>query len=143
MKKFDLKNETILQAIELGFDFHLSTDDNTTVEELKSLLLDFFDENREKLPRKEDECKVSGSGNSQSVIYGDYVCSGEILSYRDNAFDAPDTKIFHSDFVMQQRDGRMVHMNLFEYVGPTMYNAPEGYEYDERSGTHIFVQKQD
>ena len=135
MKNFDLKNETIIQAIDLGFDFHLSTDDNTTVEELKSLLLDFFDENREKLPREEDECEVSGSGNGQSVIYGDYICSGEIVNFSAHWHKAPETKVFHSEFVRQDA-GLMKNTNLYYLVGETDYNAPAGYYFNKKTKRH-------
>lgn len=129
------KNSIISQAIELGFDFAEFSNDST-VEEINEALLEFFHENYDKLPEIEDECEVDYTGRGQSVTYGDYQCSGEIVNFSDHWHKAPDTKVYHSDFVMEDNDGKMKLMRLFYYVGETEYNAPEGYYYNPKTKSH-------
>jgi hypothetical protein len=116
-----LKNSIIKQAIELGFDFDASIAD--TLEELNQELMDFFNENSDKLPRLEDECEVTTNGRTQHVSYGDFWSDGEIVDFRAHWHKSPDTKVFHSDFVMEDSDGLMKNMNLYYLVGDTDYNS--------------------
>lgn len=129
------KNKIIQQAISLGFDFEQFTDD-TTVDEISQSMLDFFSENSEKLERIEDECEVSSDGRSQYVSYGDFTSTGDIIDFSANWDKSPETKIFHSDFVMEDKDGLMKNMHLYYLVGETEYNAPDGYTYKKGKG-HI------
>lgn len=112
-----LKNSIILQAINLGFDFS----DVQKEDDLDELIETFFYENRLKLQRLEDECKVNGHGHSQSVNYGDYVCTGEIVDFSDHWHEPEGTKIFHSDFILED-EGMIKYMNLYYTIGKTDYN---------------------
>lgn len=77
-----MNSNTIKQAIELGFDFD-QFDENDNLRFVKQELLEFLFENRELLPQEEDECEVRTSSRGQNVSYGDYVCSGEIVNFKD------------------------------------------------------------
>ena len=87
-------------------------------------MLDFFNENSEKLEQIEDECEVTG-GRNQHVSYGDFESDGEIVNFSENWSKSPETKVFHSNFVMQQ-NGVMKNMNLYYLVGKTDHNGGEG-----------------
>jgi len=130
-----MTNSIITQAISLGFDFDLFTND-TTVEEIQETLFEFFNENSEKLPQIEDECEVTSHGHTQGVSYGDFTSSGEIIRFSENWHKSPDTKVFHSNFVMEH-EGIMKQMNLYYLVGETDYNAPEGYYFDRNKKCHV------
>ena len=127
------KNTIINQAITLGFDFEQFTSD-ATIEEVEREMRDFFSENREKLQRIEDECEVTSNGRTQHVAYGDFWSDGEIVDFSSNRDKAPETKIFHSDFVLEDKDGFIKNMHLYYLVGETEYNAPDGYIYIEGKG---------
>lgn len=114
------KNTIIQQAIELGFDFG-DSDPEMSIEEIEQEMMDFFNENSDLLESIEDECEVTNHRCSQSVVYGDYWCSGEIVNFSDHWHKPQDTKIYHSDFVMEE-DGVMKKMNLYYLVGKTDYN---------------------
>lgn len=129
------KNTIIAQAISLGFDFE-AFDNETSVEEITTAMMEFFNENSEKLPQIEDECEVSNNGRGQHVSYGDYQSSGEIVTFSENWHKSPDTKVFHSNFVMEQ-EGLMKQMNLYYLVGETDYNAPDGFHYDRKLKAHV------
>lgn len=131
-----MKNSTIKQAIELGFDFE-NLDNETTIDEINKELTDFAIENSDKLPVEEDECEVTSSGRSQNVNYGDYTSSGEIVDFSAHWCDAPDTKVYHSDFVAMDKDGEFYLMKLYYLVGETDYNAPDGFYYSEKQKKHI------
>lgn len=137
-----IKNTIISQAISLGFNFNGVSSD-IDMHELNQLLLDFFNENAAKLPQLEDECEVTSHGRSQNVNYGDYTSSGEIVDCSAHWHKSPDTKVFHSDFVMEDTDGIMKNMNLYYLVGETDYNAPEGYIYSHEDKKHIKDHEQD
>ena len=130
-----IKNTIITQAISLGFDFEQFTDD-TNLKEVNQVLLDFFSENSEKLPRLEDECEVTNNGRTQHVSYGDFWSDGEIVDFSANWGKAPETKVFHSDFVMED-EGIMKNMHLYYLVGETEYNAPDGYYYSNKAKGHV------
>ena len=129
-----IKNSIFTQAIELGFDFSTFSDD-TTVAEIEGALIEFFNENSEKLPQTEDECEVTSSGRYQNVNYGDFTSSGEIVNFSDNWNKAPKTKVFHSSFPMLDGD-KFVNVNLYYLVGETDYNAPEGYWFNPKTKSH-------
>ena len=134
MKKL-IKNTIITQAIALGFDFEQFTDE-TELQEVEQAMVDFFNENSEKLERIEDECEVTTNGRTQHVSYGDFWSDGEIVDFSSNWSKSPETKVFHSDFVMEQ-DGVMKNMNLYYLVGETDYNAPDGYYYSKKEKGHV------
>lgn len=130
-----ITNTIITQAIALGFDFEQFTAE-TELEEVAQAMIDFFNENSEKLEQIEDECEVTGSGSKQHVSYGDFKSDGEIVDFSDNWNEPPDTKVFHSNFAMEQ-DGVMKTMNLYYLVGETDYNAPDGYYYSSSKKGHV------
>ena len=130
-----IKNSIITQAISLGFDFEQFTSE-TELQEVEQAMVDFFNENAEKLERIEDECEVTSNGRTQHVSYGDFWSDGEIVDFSANWSKSPETKVFHSDFVMEQ-DGVMKNMNLYYLVGETDYNAPDGYYFDKKSKSHV------
>lgn len=129
-----IKNTIITQAITLGFDFEQFDNDNT-MEEVMQSLVEFFSENSDRLPTMEDECEVTSNGRSQNVNYVDYTSSGEIVHFSENWHKAPETKVFHSDFVMEDA-GIMKNMRLYYLVGETDYNAPEGYWFNPKTKRH-------
>jgi len=129
------KNSVITQAISLGFDFEQFTIE-TDLQEVGQTIIEFFNENSEKLERIEDECEVTTSGRSQSVNYDDYSSSGEIVDFSNNWSKSPETKVYHSNFVMEQ-NGEMKNMNLYYLVGETDYNAPDGFFYSKKEKKHI------
>lgn len=118
-----IKNTVISQAISLGFDFEQFTND-AELQEVEQALVDFFNENSDKLPRLEDECEVKSNGRTQHVSYRYFWIDGEIVDFSSHWHESPDTKIFHSDFVMEDADGLMKNMHLYYLVGETDYNAP-------------------
>lgn len=127
----EFSNTIISQAIELGFDFGILTDD-TTIEEIKQSLVDYFNENSERLERVEDECEVTNNDRTQHVDYENWSCDGEIVDFSKHWDKSADTKIFHSDFVME-KGGKMVNMHLYYLVGETEYNTPDGYYFDKKT----------
>lgn len=134
------KNTIIAQAITLGFDFE-QFEEETTVEEINQALVDFFNENSEKLERLEDECEVTNNGRTQHVRYGDFWSDGEIVDFSSNWHKSPETKVFHSDFVMEDA-GVMKNMNLYYLVGETDYNAPDGFMYSKKAKGHIKIEEE-
>lgn len=136
MKTSIFNNSVISQAIELGFDFEDFTEE-TTIEELYQHLMDFFNENSERLEQEEDECDVESHGRNQYVSYGEYNSSGDIVDFSQHWGDDPDTKVFHSDFVfLDEKTNKMKRMSLYYLVGETYLNAPDGYFYNEKTGRH-------
>lgn len=127
-----IKNTIITQAIALGFDFAQFTAD-TDLQEVEQAMIDFFNENSDKLERIEDECEVTTNGSTQHVSYGDFWSDGEIVDFSSNWHKSPETEVFHSDFVMEQ-DGVMKNMNLYYLVGETDNNAPDGYMFLHYTG---------
>lgn len=116
-----MKSSIIKQAIELGFEFS-DIDEDLTIFEIRELFLhDFFNENSDKLPQIEDECEVSVHGNNQTVNYGGYTCSGEIINFREHWSKPEGEKIYHSDFVLED-DGVMKNMRLYYIQPKTEYN---------------------
>ena len=135
MTKQIFKNTIINQAIALGFDFS-QFDAETELQEVEQAMMDFFNENSDRLERIEDECEVTNNGRSQHVSYGDFWSDGEIVDFSAHWFDAPETKVFHSDFVMED-NGVMKNMNLYYLVGETDYNEPDGYYYSKKAKGHV------
>lgn len=135
MTKQIFKNTIINQAIALGFDFS-QFDAETELQEVEQAMMDFFNENSDRLERIEDECEVTNHRRSQYVSYGDFWSDGEIVDFSAHWFDDPETKVFHSDFVMED-NGVMKNMNLYYLVGETDYNAPDGYYYSKKAKGHV------
>jgi len=135
------KNTIIAQAITLGFDFE-QFEEEITVEEINRALVDFFNENSEKLERLEDECEVTNNGRTQHVSYGDFWSDGEIVDFSSNWHKAPETKVFHSDFVMED-NGLMKNMNLYYLVGETDCNAPDGYYFNTKTKSHEKIEEEE
>ena len=136
-----IKNTIISQAIELGFDFEQFTND-ADLQEVSQALMDFFNENSEKLPRLEDECEVTNNGRSQHVSYGEFWSDGEIVDFSANWHKSPETKVFHSDFVMEDADGLMKNMHLYYLDGETDYNAPDVYMYSKKACGHVKIEEE-
>ena len=117
-----IKNTIIAQAIKLGFDFEQFTND-ADLHEINEALYDFFNDNSEKLPRLEDKCEVTNNGRTQNVTYGDFSVDGEIVDFAANWHKSPETKVFHSDFIMEDEEDRLIKtMHLYYVVGETEYN---------------------
>jgi hypothetical protein len=132
-----IKNTIIRQAIELGFDFEQFTN-AADLKEVSETLMDFFIENSDKLPKLEDECEVTSNGRTQHVSYGNFWSDGEIVHFSDNSHKSPETKVYHSHFVMEDdTEGLMKTMHLYYLVGETDYNAPDGYYYSESEKRHV------
>lgn len=90
----------------------------------------------------EDECEVKNNGRTQHVRYVDFCSDGEIVDFSVNWHKSPETKIFHSDFVMEDTDGLMKYMNLYYLVGQTDYNAPDGYMFSRKAGGHVKIEEE-
>lgn len=117
-----MKTLTIKAAIEIGFDYENSTFE--TREELEKEVMNFLNENLEKLEIIEDECKVIGHGNSQCVNYGNFSSSGQILDYGMSYWITPaDKKHYHSEFLFINNDGKPFKMCLFQYTGKNEWNT--------------------
>lgn len=134
-------NKIITQAVELGFDFEQFSGD-ADLKEIVDGMMDFFNENSEKLPQIEDECEVTSRGVSQNVSYGDYISSGSIVDFSENWHQSPDHKVFHSDFILIQ-EGVIKNMRLFYYVGETDSNAPDGYYFDSKKKCHLKIEEKE
>lgn len=129
-----IKNSIITQAIELGFNFAQFTTD-TDLQEVNEALVDFFNEKADKLPRLEDECEVISNGRTQHVSYAEYWQDGEIVDFSANWHKSPETRIFHSEFLIED-SGIIKNMHLYYLVGETEYNAPEGYFFNTKTKRH-------
>lgn len=122
-KTIYFQNSVIQQAINLGFDFS-QFNDHDDVQEINFALIEFFEENTELLENLEDECEVISHGSSQHVEFGDYSCTGEILDWSKHWHEAPETKIYHSNFCfIDKKDGLVKYMKLFCYVGENDFNT--------------------
>ena len=106
-----MKNNTITKAIELGFNFDQFDNDQDWHEVTKEVL-DFLNENADKLGKQYEECEVTSHGNSQNVSWGDYTSSGDIISWREY-WHEPRQKIEHSDFLYITEDGTPIQMVLW------------------------------
>lgn len=115
-----IKNTIISQVIALGFDFEQFSAE-TELREVEEAMIDFFNENSEKLERVEDECNVQTSGRSQYVIYCDYRTDGDIVDFSENWHKSPKTKVFHTNFLME-KDNLIKNMYLYYLVGKTEHN---------------------
>lgn len=114
-------NTIIAQAILLGFDFSLLPA-STTNEELNTELLNFFMDGTQDLETIEAECEVN-PGRQQSVIYEDYECYGEIVDFSAHWHKPAGTKVYHSDYITVDKDGKVKRMKLYYLVGETEYNT--------------------
>ena len=124
MKKTNyFQNSVIQQAISLGFDFS-QFDKHDDVQDIHFALIQFFEENADLLENLEEECDVISHGSSQHVEFMDYSCTGEILDWSKHWHEAPETKIYHSDFCfIDKKDGLVKYIKLFCYVGENEYNT--------------------
>lgn len=128
MKTPKITNALLTQAIELGFDFNQFSNTDT-LQDVSEMLWDFIKENSDKLPQIEDECEVNSHGKIQSVSYGDYLISGDIVDFSQHWHKPADTKVFHSDFVfIDPIDGLAKNVNLYYLVGETEYNKIDTYD---------------
>ena len=130
-----IKNSIIKQALELGFDFE-QFNEMETLQDVAYSLGVFFTDNCDKLETIIDECEVTNNRNGQHVQYGNFESWGEIVDFSLNWHKSPETKVFHSSFVLEV-SGIMKHIELYYLVGETEYNVPDGYIYSERAGKHI------
>lgn len=128
MKNPKITNALLIQAIQLGFDFNQFSNTDT-LQDVSELLWDYLKENSDRLPQIEDECEINSHGKIQSVSYGDYLCTGDIVDFKEYWHKPADTKVFHSDFVfIDQIDGIAKHVNLYYLVGETEYNQENTYD---------------
>lgn len=106
-----MKNQTIVTALKLGFDYENS--DFETKEELESSIMDFLRDHMNELPKLKDYCEVTGSGSRQNVNYGDYCASGEIMQYEPFGRKH---RVYHSSFLeIDQETGKCYEMQLWDY----------------------------
>lgn len=117
-----MKNATIKKAIEIGFDYEKSEFENR--QEFEQEIMGFLNENQDELEKREDECDVTGHGNTQSVNYGNFTSSGEIINYDTDFFKLPaNTKYFHSKFLdVDKKTGEPFQMCLYELVRKNDWN---------------------
>lgn len=107
----NITNKTIQAAMRIGFDF--SNVDLS--EDLDKQIIDYLHENSEKLPRVNEFCEVSQSGNSQYVSFGDFNSSGDIVRYSDY-YGKRKQRIYHSEFLyIDENSGKPFSMNLYCY----------------------------
>ena len=86
-------------------------------EEAISYVIDFYGnevDNVDNIPVKEDYCAVDTCGRSQSVSYGDYVCSGDIVDF----------SWWHRNFYKEAKKNengelecKIYHTNIYTFVG--------------------------
>lgn len=111
-----MKNNTITAAIALGFDFS-QFDNETELSEINTAVLQFLDDNCNKLPQEFDECEISGSGFKQYVNHGDFSSSGEIIDWLKYYHSGKRTKVEHSNYVYIKDDGTPILMTLWCWAG--------------------------
>jgi hypothetical protein len=122
----------INKALALGFEFEPSE----KIEEVQFLAENFLADNTEAI---EEECNVDGNGGKQIVTWGDghgyhFESWGEILQYGHGYWEKDaDEKIFHSTLV--DSEGNVVR--LYQLVGPTEYNTPDGFFYSKKEKAHL------
>lgn len=121
MKTPKITTALLTQAIELGFDFNQFSKSDT-LQDVSEMLWDYLVENSDRLPQIEDECEVNSHGKIQSVSYGEYLISGDIVDFSQHWHKPADTKVFHSDFTFIDIDGLAKHVSLYYLVGKTKYN---------------------
>jgi hypothetical protein len=111
-----MKNATIQQAINFGFDFDQFHDPETTMQEVYGAVVEFMNSNWDLIPNfptQEDECEVSQNGRGQNVNYGDFTSSGEIINWSDYRFQDR-KKVYHSAFVaFDEATGEFYVMKLW------------------------------
>ena len=106
-----MKNQTLKDALRIGLDIEsLSFESN---EEFDQLVINFLNENTDRLPKKRNYCEVTGHGNSQHVSYESYSSSGEIMTYKPFYRKH---RIYHSSFLyIDEQTGKCYQMNLWDY----------------------------
>lgn len=110
-----LKAKTIEVLTSLGFDFS-QFDNETELSEIKERAIEFLQAHSSELEQDNDECEVRGNGSRQSVNYGEYWSSGEIIDWA-HYYNKGLTKVEHSDFILIKDDGTPVNMVLWCWAG--------------------------
>lgn len=109
-KKFRPAN-ILKAAIDLGFEF----DDCDSLRAIIEASEEFI---RNHAVAERHECDITVSGRTQSVSFGDYRCTGEIIDFSAHWHEAPDTEVEHEMFI--NNDGQLIQ--LYYVVGVTDYN---------------------
>jgi hypothetical protein len=110
MHTIKMKTITFKTAIILGFDYGNSSFD--TREELEQLIVNFLNDNVEKLPKLKDFCEVHQHNHNQHVSYGNFFSSGEIVDWTSH-YNRRKHRIYHSSFLHIENDGRCYEMKLY------------------------------
>jgi len=114
-----MKNLTLQTAIQLGFDYENA--EFETKEELNELIIDFLNDNLNKLPKVNEHCEINQHGRNQFVNWasltydGDYSTSGELFNYsRDYQQAKKGTRFYYANFlVIHKTTGKPFNMNLY------------------------------
>jgi hypothetical protein len=110
-----MKTQTIKTAIRLEFDFE--GQDFETKESFEELIVDFLNENVNLLPRINERCEVTGSGNRQQVSHGDFESFGEIIDWGYYHFKKRQ-RAYHSNFLrIDEKTGNCYNVNLYDMAG--------------------------
>lgn len=100
-----------------------------TEEEAISYIIDFYgneEDNMDKFHVNEEYCAVESSNRGQSVNYGDYTCSGDIVDFgwwhrnfykeaKENEDGEPECKIYHTNIYMFA-GGEIIIMRLYDVL---------------------------
>ncbi len=121
-----MQNNTILKAIELGFNIE-NLDNEDTIQDLTKEVMDFLNDNLNQFETDHQECEVTSSGQSQRVSFGDYEAFGDIVDWSEYYFKDRQ-KIEHSKFVELLEDGTPVTTVLWCWSKDE--ETPEQYTYD-------------
>jgi hypothetical protein len=106
-----MKNQTLKDALRIGFSIEDISFESS--EEFEKMVIDYLNENTERLPKLRDFCEVNGHGDRQYVNYGDFYSSGEIMHYD---LYARKHRIYHSSFLyIEEQSGKCYQMNLWDY----------------------------
>lgn len=130
-----MNNENVtlamLTVIGIALENGMEASKHASIAEVFEAACEYITENE--IGAIEEECEVVGLGNRQRVDHDDFWCQGEIVDFSAHWHKAPETKIFHSQYVNEL--GQLV--KLFYLVGETEYNAPDGYYFDRSKKAHL------
>lgn len=108
----NITSKTIQTAIRLGFEYADSK--FSSKEEFENDIIDFLNENSDKIKKVEKHfCEVTG-GRNQHVSFGDYWADGEIVDW-SYYYHKRKQRIYHSDFIDYKEDGTPVKVLLYCY----------------------------
>jgi hypothetical protein len=114
-----MKNLTLKTAINLGFDFENSEFEDK--KELEQQVIEFLNDNVEKLPKKYDHHEISQHGKNQFINWGSfdfedsYSSSGELFDFSDRDFQnaKKGSRFYYTNFLVIDKQGKCFNMNLY------------------------------